>query len=128
MVSGPRWNLPPGSYLVDFILRARAPHHSAFSTSTKLALPEGEVCEISAWDLGPVDGPREEIEFSGGWRGELLQSRVMHPGDFGAGNSWTRASLPISIRNALNQVDMRVVWRGNAALDIASLAIRDAPP
>ena len=37
---------------------------------------QGEVCEISVWDLGPVDGEREEIEFSDGWRGERLQSRL----------------------------------------------------
>ena len=40
MLTGPFWNFAPGSYRVNYYLRARAPHHTATSKN-EMALPPG---------------------------------------------------------------------------------------
>jgi len=113
MVAGPFWNFPPGHYRVDYYLRARAPHHTPTSTNDKMTLPSGDVCTLEVRDAGQCVGDD----------GGVLCSRVLQPGDFGAGNHWSRLSCQLVLTNPLNALDFRVEWHGNASLDIASLSI-----
>jgi len=113
MVAGPFWNFPPGHYRVDYYLRARAPHHTPTSTNDKMTLPPGDVCTLEVRDAGQCVGDD----------GGVLCSRVLQPGDFGAGNHWSRLSCQFVLTNALNALDFRVAWHGNASLDISSLSI-----
>ena len=73
MLTGPFWNFAPGSYRVNYYLRARAPHHTATSTN-EMALPPGDVCILEVRDAA-----------SGHAFSEVLSSMTLRPEDFGTG-------------------------------------------
>ena len=117
MLTGPFWNFAPGSYRVNYYLRARAPHHTAISTNEQMALPPGDVCILEVRDAA-----------SGKAFSEVLSSMTLRPEDFGMGNHWSRKSLTFQVENPLSALDVRVEWLGNASLDIASLTVYTITP
>jgi hypothetical protein len=132
LVSGPLWNVRPGHYAAEFFLRARHADHSPLSSAPGPPLPPGELAAVSAWDCGAElpgadAAPRERIEHAGGRTGTRLAARALHAADFAAGgNSFTRVALRVEVASAANQLELRLVWRARAALDVAFLALRDA--
>lgn len=129
MTSGPFWNfVSPSAYKCDLYLRARSPHHTATSLNERMALPPGDVATFEVRDQGHAAGWREGCGGGGGIGGDrdgvLIVRRVLSRDDFAVGNHWTLVTVDFRVENALNALDLRLEWHGNAALDVAYIVVR----
>ena len=142
MTCGPLWNfVAPAIYKCDLYLRARSPHHTATSLNDRMTLPSGSVATLEIRDQGHSSSLFSVIDgkLPSGWLtdaaqgsesglgsdcGALLASRVLTVDDFANGNHWSLITLDFTVENALNAIDIRLKWHGNAALDVASVIIR----
>jgi hypothetical protein len=93
-----------------------------------MALPPGDVATFEVRDQGHPAGWREgcggDGEFGGDGDSVVIVRQVLSRDDFAVGNHWTLITVDFRVENALNALDLRLEWHGNAALDVAYIVIR----
>jgi hypothetical protein len=95
MTLGPDQNYPPGSYVVDFFLRAPAPLQTMAT-------------------IDVLDAQSNQV----------LVSRDIPASAFAVGNDWTRVTLNFTLTHSDNRMEFRTYWHGTANLDIAVIRVR----
>ncbi|MCJ1321380.1 hypothetical protein MMC15_006724 [Xylographa vitiligo] len=95
MVYGPYMTIGTGSYTADFFLRAPTPGGLSVTL------------DVHDYDASQV-----------------LGTNVVSGGQFAVGNQWGRYSVAFAVANPSNVMEFRVVWGGQANLDVGAIRIR----
>jgi hypothetical protein len=95
MTTGPGFLAPPGSYEVDFLLRAPA--------------PTGTVATVSVRDIAA---------------GTVLATHDVPASDMAASNDWTRVTLTAVVPAGCHVLDFETAWSATSNLDVAAIRVR----
>lgn len=95
MTYGPYWNVAPGPYQAEFLLRVPA--------------PSGNVATLDVYDANT---------------GTFLAARVVVAGDLATGNQWTRIVLDFTVSNPSNSLEFHTYWHGGPNMDVAYIRLR----
>ncbi len=100
ITKGPGFQAPPGSYEVDFRLRAPA--------------PSAGVVTVSVYD----DVSQAILATHDVTAAELLDA------DGGANNTWVEVTVNVTVTAPCNQLELRTYWHGGSNLDVGPIRVR----
>jgi hypothetical protein len=95
MTLGPGFQAPPGTYQVDFRLRAPAPADGLATVSVK-----------------------DDVS------GSTLVSHDVAGSELATGNMWSEITVTVPVTAPCNQLDLRVYWHGGSNLDVGPIRVR----
>jgi hypothetical protein len=95
MTTGPGFAAPPGTYEVDFFLRAPS--------------PTGTIATVSVRDATTSS---------------VLATHDVLASEMATANAWTRITLTATVPAGCHRLDFDTAWSGTANLDVAAIRVR----